>query len=259
MYSRFGRSFLWGLAGFAGSLVALPAAIILLILVGAIAIAILAITIIGIPVAILLLIALILGIVGLVLGLVIAVFLGFLNGAMFLGQRVRADLGRGKKPLLAITVGVLLITALKVAKLIGLVGLIVFHPIAIARDRDKARRRSSRSPELSHSPDALRADPMARSAERGVVAAVAPVACGGSGRRAGCCHRIAMSGAPSAVRPPRPRPLRPWKGHVGRALGASPGPTSFRGRRGRESRRRGPSPFAVRSPNPDRLTARPSE
>jgi hypothetical protein len=134
MYARFGRSFLWGLAGFAGSLVALPAAIVLLILVGAIAIAILAITIIGIPVAILLLLALILGIVGLVLGLVIAVFLGFLNGAMFLGQRV---LGRtsdaGKKPLLAITVGVLLITALKVAgKLIGLVGLIVFHPIAIA-------------------------------------------------------------------------------------------------------------------------------
>ncbi|HEU4940571.1 MAG TPA: hypothetical protein VFT97_03045 [Candidatus Eisenbacteria bacterium] len=134
MYARFGRSFLWGLAGFAGSLVALPAAIVLLILVGAIAIAILAITIIGIPVAILLLIALILGIVGLVLGIMIAAFLGFLNGAMFLGQRV---LGRtsdaGKKPLLAITVGVLLITALKVAgKLIGLVGLIVFHPFAIA-------------------------------------------------------------------------------------------------------------------------------
>jgi len=134
MYARFVRSFLWGLAGFAGSLVALPTAIVLLILVGAIAIAILAITIIGIPVAILLLIALILAIIGLVLGIMVAAFLGFLNGAMFLGQRV---LGRtsdsGKKPLLAITVGVLLITALKVAgKLIGLVGLIVFHPIAIA-------------------------------------------------------------------------------------------------------------------------------
>jgi hypothetical protein len=134
MYSRFGRSFLWGLAGFGGSLVALPTAIVLLILVGAIAIAILAITIIGIPVAILLLIALILAIIGLVLGIMVGVFLGFLNGAMFLGQRV---LGRtsdaGKKPLLAITVGVLLITALKVAgKLIGLVGMMVFHPVAIA-------------------------------------------------------------------------------------------------------------------------------
>jgi len=134
MYARFGRSFLWGLAGFAGSLVALPTAIVLLILVGAIAIAILAITIIGIPVAIVLLLGLILGIIGLVLGLVVAVFLGFLNGAMFLGQRVLGrTTERGKNPLLAIAVGVLLITALKVAgKLIGVLGLIVFHPIAIA-------------------------------------------------------------------------------------------------------------------------------
>ena len=134
MYARFGRSFLWGLAGFAGSLVALPTAIVLLILVGAIAIAILAITIIGIPVAIVLLLGLVLGIIGLVLGLVVAVFLGFLNGAMFLGQRVLGrTTERGKNPLLAIAVGVLLITALKVAgKLIGVLGLIVFHPIAIA-------------------------------------------------------------------------------------------------------------------------------
>lgn len=134
MYERFGRSFLFGLAGFAGSLVALPTAIVLLILVGAIAIAILAITIIGIPVAIVLLLGLILGIIGIVLGLIVAVFLAFLNGAMFLGQRVLGrNTERGKNPLLAITVGVLLITALKVAgKLIGLVGLIVFHPIAIA-------------------------------------------------------------------------------------------------------------------------------
>ncbi|HET9941567.1 MAG TPA: hypothetical protein VFR25_10760 [Candidatus Eisenbacteria bacterium] len=134
MYARFGRSFLWGLAGFAGSLVALPTAIVLLILVGAIAIAILAITIIGIPVAIVLLLGLILGIIGLVLGVVVAVFLGFLNGAMFLGQRVLGrTTERGKNPLLAIAVGVLLITTLKVAgKLIGVLGLIVFHPIAIA-------------------------------------------------------------------------------------------------------------------------------
>ena len=134
MYARFGRSFLFGLAGFAASLVALPTAIVLLILVGAIAIAILAITIIGIPVALVLLLGLILGIIGIVLGLIVAVFLAFLNGAMFLGQRVLGrTTERGKNPLLAITVGVLLITALKVAgKLIGLVGLIVFHPIAIA-------------------------------------------------------------------------------------------------------------------------------
>ncbi|HEX5032379.1 MAG TPA: hypothetical protein VFX78_13090 [Candidatus Eisenbacteria bacterium] len=134
MYARFGRSFLWGLAGFAGSLVALPTAIVLLILVGAIAIAILAITIIGIPVAIVLLLGLILGIIGLVLAVVVAVFLGFLNGAMFLGQRVLGrTTERGRNPLLAIAVGVLLITALKVAgKLIGVLGLIVFHPLAIA-------------------------------------------------------------------------------------------------------------------------------
>ena len=134
MYERFGRSFLWGLAGISGSLIALLPAIVLLVLVGAIAIAILAITIIGIPVAIVLLLALILAIVGLVLGLAIAVFLGFLNGAMFLGQRVLGRTSeRGKNPLVAIAVGVLLITGIKVAgKLIGLVGLIVFHPIAIA-------------------------------------------------------------------------------------------------------------------------------
>ncbi len=134
MYDRFGRSFLWGLAGFAASAVALPTAIVLIILVGAIAIAILAITIIGIPVAILLLIALILGIIGLVVGLVVAIGLGYLNGAMFLGQRV---LGRttvnGRKPLVAILVGTALLAVLTAAgKLVSFAGLMVFHPIAIA-------------------------------------------------------------------------------------------------------------------------------
>jgi hypothetical protein len=114
--------------------VALPAGVILLILVGAIAAAILAITIIGIPVAILLIIAIALGIAGLVLALMVAVFLGFLNGAMFLGQRV---LGRGsvraQNPLIAILVGAALLTGLQVAgKLISVVGFVVFHPIAIA-------------------------------------------------------------------------------------------------------------------------------
>jgi hypothetical protein len=134
MYRHFGRSFLWGLAGFAASVVALPAGIILLIVVGAIAAAILAITIIGIPVAILLIIAMALGIAGLVLALLVAVFLGFLNGSMFLGQRVLGrESARGKNPLIAILVGTALLTLLEVAgKLISVVGVVVFHPIAIA-------------------------------------------------------------------------------------------------------------------------------
>lgn len=134
MHVHFGRSFLWGLLGFAGAVVALPTGIILLILVGTIAIAILAITIIGIPVAILLLIALILGIMGLVLALFIAMFLGFLIGAMFLGQRVLGrNSPRGQKPLVAILVGLVLLVVLEIAaKLIGLVGVLFFHPIAIA-------------------------------------------------------------------------------------------------------------------------------
>lgn len=134
MYRHFGRSFLWGLAGFAGSLVALPAGIITLILVAAVAVTILAITIIGIPVAILLLVALVLGIMGMVLALFVAAFLGFLNGAMFLGQRVLGrDSERGRKPFLAILVGAALLAVIQIAgKLISLVGFVVFHPIAIA-------------------------------------------------------------------------------------------------------------------------------
>lgn len=134
MYRQFGRSFLWGLAGFAGSLVALPAGIITIVLVTAIAVAILAITIIGIPVAILLLVAMVLGIIGLVLALLMAAFLGFLNGAMFLGQRVLGrETERGRKPLVAILVGAALLAVIQIAgKLISLVGFVVFHPIAIA-------------------------------------------------------------------------------------------------------------------------------
>ncbi|HEY6221999.1 MAG TPA: polymer-forming cytoskeletal protein, partial [Candidatus Eisenbacteria bacterium] len=52
MGQRFGKSFLWGLLGWAAMVVAIPAGIVLLVLVGIIAIAILAITIIGIPLAI---------------------------------------------------------------------------------------------------------------------------------------------------------------------------------------------------------------
>jgi len=134
MYHHFGKSFLWGLLGFAAAVVAIPTGIIILILVAVIAIVILAITIIGIPVAILLVIALVLGIIGLCLAIVVAMFVGFLNGAMFLGQRV---LGRntpaGQQPLRAIFIGLVVLTALEIAgKLMGLVGLLVFHPIAIA-------------------------------------------------------------------------------------------------------------------------------
>jgi len=134
MYHHFGKSFLWGLLGFGAAVVAVPTGIILLILVAAIAIVILAITIIGIPVAILLVIALVLGIIALCLAIVVATFIGFLNGAMFLGQRV---LGRntpaGQQPLRAIAIGLVVLTALSIAgKLMSLVGLLVFHPIAIA-------------------------------------------------------------------------------------------------------------------------------
>jgi hypothetical protein len=134
MYRHFGRSFLWGLAGLAVAIMALPTGTILIIIVGVIAIAILCITIIGIPVAILLLIAMVLGIAGMVLGLLIAIFLGYLNGAMFLGQRVLGrNSSKANRPILAILAGVTLLTLLEIAgKLIGLVGLLVFHPIAIA-------------------------------------------------------------------------------------------------------------------------------
>ena len=134
MYQAFGRSFLWGLAGLGIAIMVVPTATIVIILVGAIAVAILAITIIGIPVAILLLIAMVLAIVGMVLALLLAMFLGYLNGAMFLGQRI---LGRPAsapgRPLVAILIGASLLAALHVAsRLIGLVGVLVFHPIAIA-------------------------------------------------------------------------------------------------------------------------------
>jgi len=134
MYHHFGKSFLWGLLGFAAAIIAVPTGIIVLILVAVIAIVILAITIIGIPVAILLVIALVLGIMALCLAIVVATFVGFLNGAMFLGQRV---LGRntpaGQRPLRTILIGLVVLTALEIAgKLMGLVGLLVFHPIAIA-------------------------------------------------------------------------------------------------------------------------------
>jgi hypothetical protein len=134
MTQRFGKSFLWGLIGWAAMVIAIPTGIVLLVLVGVIAIAILAITIIGIPVAILLVIALVLGIIGICVAAMVAIFVGFLNGAMFLGQRI---LGKNPvatgKPIVAIAVGLALIFVLNLAgHLLQLIGLLVFHPIAIA-------------------------------------------------------------------------------------------------------------------------------
>lgn len=134
MTQRFGKSFLWGLLGWAAMVVAIPTGIVLLVLVGAIAIAILAITIIGIPLAILLVIALVLGIVGVCVGALVAVFVGFLNGAMYLGQRIQGkNASLARKPLVAIIIGLALIFVLNlVGHLLQLIGLFVFHPIAIA-------------------------------------------------------------------------------------------------------------------------------
>lgn len=134
MKEHFGKSFLWGLLGWAAMVIAIPTGIIVLILVCAIAIAILAITIIGIPLAILLVIALVLGIVAIVVGSLLAIFIGFLNGAMFLGQRILGPKSEGAmKPLLAILVGLALIFVIDFAgDLLQLVGMLVFHPIAIA-------------------------------------------------------------------------------------------------------------------------------
>ena len=134
MSDRFGKSFLWGLLGWAGMVIAVPTGIVVLILVSVIAIAILAITIIGIPLAILLVIALVLGIVAICVGSLVAIFIGFLNGAMFLGRRILAkNAALMEKPLVAIMVGLALIFVLNfVGELLKVVGMLVFQPIAIA-------------------------------------------------------------------------------------------------------------------------------
>jgi len=134
MTEHFGKSFLWGLLGWAAMVIAIPTGIVMLVLVCVIAIAILAITIIGIPLAILLALAMVLAIIGICVGSLLTVFVGFLNGAMFLGQRILGrDSERGSKPLFAILVGLLLLSVLSlVGHLLQLVGMMVFHPIAIA-------------------------------------------------------------------------------------------------------------------------------
>jgi len=131
---QFGKSFLYGLLGWAGLLVTVPAGIILTVLVGALAIVILAVTIIGIPVAILLAVALVLAVVGLVIGAMVAVFIAYLEGAMFLGRRI---LGRTRRatasPLRTVAYGLLLMVGLAIiGKMMGFVGLVFLMPIGIA-------------------------------------------------------------------------------------------------------------------------------
>jgi len=134
LHEQFGKSFLWGLLTMAGLVVAIPVGIIALVLLCVIAVVILCITIIGIPVALLLVIALVLAIVGLIVGVIFAVFLGYLNGAHYLGRRIlgaRSD--RYASPLWAIAVGMAVVLALGLlGHLAEFVGVIIFHPFSIA-------------------------------------------------------------------------------------------------------------------------------
>lgn len=131
---QFGASFLWGLLMWAALILIVPVGIVAMILVDAIAVVILCITIIGIPVALLLVVALVLAIVALVVAVVFAMFLGYVNGAMYLGRRVLAGRVQGEpKPMLALLIGLLLVALIALAgKLIGFIGIFVFHPLSIA-------------------------------------------------------------------------------------------------------------------------------
>ncbi len=131
MGSQFGKSFLWGLVAWMAMIVAIPA----IAVVGAIAMVILVITIIGIPVAILLAIALVFALIGAVLGIIIFAFLGFVNGAMFIGRKLLAKRSPGVpiKPIWAIAAGVALIMGMKVlGALLGFFGLFFLLPLGIA-------------------------------------------------------------------------------------------------------------------------------
>jgi hypothetical protein len=131
MGSDFLKSFLWGLVGWMAMIATIPA----IAVVGAIAMVILVITIIGIPVAILLAIAMVFALIAAVLAIIVGAFLGYVNGAMYLGQRLlaRRHPGVAVPPLKAILVGVVLIIGLKIlGKILGFVGLLFFMPIGIA-------------------------------------------------------------------------------------------------------------------------------
>lgn len=132
--AQFGRSFLLGLAAWAGLVLAVPVGVITIVVAGAIAIVILCVTIIGIPLALLLVVALVLAIIGLLVGVVLAAFLGYVNGAMYLGRRVLGSrFGAATKPLVAVLAGILIVAAIEgTGKILGAAGFFFMHPFSIA-------------------------------------------------------------------------------------------------------------------------------
>jgi hypothetical protein len=131
MGMAFGKSFLWGLVAWMAMIVVIPA----IVIVGAIAMVILVITIIGIPVAILLAIVMVFALIAALMGIVVFAFLGYVNGAMYLGRIIlaRRNPGVAVTPLKAVIVGAILILGLKiVGKLLGFLGLLFVMPIGIA-------------------------------------------------------------------------------------------------------------------------------
>jgi len=130
MGHQMGRSFLWGLVAWMGMIISIP----VLVVVGVVAVVLLCITLIGIPIAILLAIALVFAIIGVVLGIIVATFVGYLNGAMYLGRRLLGRYGAGSvSPFKAIFFGVLLIMGLHaLGELCGFLGVVFLMPIGIA-------------------------------------------------------------------------------------------------------------------------------
>jgi len=131
MGADFWKSILWGLVGWMAMLVAIPT----IAVVCAIAMIILVITIIGIPIAVLLAIVMVFALIAAVLGIIVATFLAYLNGAMYLGRRVlsRRSPGAAVSPLRAILVGALVILGLKaLGAVLSLIGVVFVMPIGIA-------------------------------------------------------------------------------------------------------------------------------
>ena len=131
MGHQFGKSFLWGLLGWVAMIVSVPS----IAVVCAIAMVILVITIIGIPVAILLAIVMVFALIAAVLGIIVATFLGYVNGSMYLGRVLlsRRNPGVRAAPLRAIIIGALLILGLKVVgNILGLIGVVFVMPISFA-------------------------------------------------------------------------------------------------------------------------------
>ena len=132
--AQFGRSFLIGLLAWVGLVLAVPVGILSIVLAGAIAVVILCVTIIGIPLALLLIVALVLAIIGLLVGVVLAAFLGYVNGAMYLGRRVLGSrFNAATKPLVAILGGILIVAVIEgVGEVLGAAGFFLMHPFSIA-------------------------------------------------------------------------------------------------------------------------------